>query len=357
MPRRFPRSHIPQIPLEIWRPLYAAADELRGLALWEEMGDAELLGVEHPGTGEAMLGVTMGGLGELFGLALHHGGEGVRFALETAFYPEDEPDMEEFYMMAVLKVEFVSKRELEPEEKRRVKEMNFQPAPVRPLLWPTFQSMHPGYLPWHLDLAEAELLLQVLPRLTGLGACLREFDEGGDVWPAGQIAFWPRDREPGEPLRAEEIDWRRLPVPARVDPEPVTVEKATEAALKRLPQSQSCFLELDATTGGGVIDEGERPWLIKTGVAAEVESGMILGMEMGSAPEEAIETIAGRAFVQALQRIQMRPAAVRVRQARIQKALESICARLGIRLEVRRELPAVAEFQEGMGRRFGSLPG
>lgn len=354
MPRRSSRSSIPQIPLEIWRPLYAAADSLRELALWEELGDAELLGVDHPRTGEAMLGVTMGALGEVFGLSLHHGAEGLRFVLETALNPDDEPDMEEFHRMSVLKVEFVAKGDLAPEEKHRVKEINFRPAPVRPLLWPNFESVHPGHMPWHLDLAEAELLLHALPRLNALGACLREFYEGGDVWPDGQIAFWPREREPGEPLRMEEIDWRRLPVPPRVDPEPLAEDEATEAALKRLPQSPGYLLELDATSGLGVIDEGERPWLIKTGVAAEAQSGMILGLEMGSTPEEGIETIAGRVFVQALQRVQMRPAAVRVRQVRIQKALGSICARLGIQLALQRELPAVAEFQAATAKRFGS---
>ena len=354
MPNRSPKSTIPQIALPIWRSLYGAADELRQLALWDELGDADLLGVEHPSTGAPMLGVMMGALGQVFGLALHHGEEGVRFASEAALGRSDEPDMEEFRSIAVLEVEFVPKQALRPEEKRRVKELNFRPAPARPLLWPSFESLHPGYLPWHLEGPEAEVLLHALPRLAALGAALREFYRGSDVWPDGEFAFWPHNREPGEPLRVEEIEWRRLSVPPRPEPVPVTVEQAAEAALKSLPHSPSLAVEVDAFTGASVIDEGARPWLMKIGAIAEARSGAILAVEMGNAPEERIETLAGRVFLQAIEGAQLRPATVRVRQVRIQKALEQICDRLGVRLELRRQLPAVAQFQAATAERFGS---
>src|SRR2546422_11492090 len=96
------KSIIPKIPLKIWRPLYAWADELRGLALWEVLGDAEPLGVNHPETSERMLGAMMGRLGQVFGLALHCDPEGVRYALEVAVDDLEEPDMEEFRLISVL---------------------------------------------------------------------------------------------------------------------------------------------------------------------------------------------------------------------------------------------------------------
>jgi hypothetical protein len=356
MARRSFKSVIPEIPLEVWRPLYAWADELRGLALWEEMGDAELLGVDHPQTGEPMLGAVMGSLGEVFGLALHYEPEGIRFAVETALGRSDEPDMEEFRQTSVLKVEFVGKVELAPEEKQRVKDLNFQPAPVRPIMWPIFESLRSGYIPWHLDLAEAELLLYALPRLTGLGGCVRQLYESDNLPPDDGFAFWPRGRALAEPLQTEEIDWRRLRVTPRRAPETFAVENATEEALRRLPQVESWLLEVDASSGFGVIDEGPRPWFMKMGVAAEARTGLVLGAEIGRGPEEAIETLAGRTLVQALQRGMARPAAVHVQQVRIEKALEGISARLGIQLELRRELPSVARFHAATLKRFGSPP-
>jgi hypothetical protein len=353
MPRRSFKSTIPNVPLEIWRPLYAWADELRGLALWETIGDAELLGVDHPQTGEPMLGVMMGRLGEVFALALHYDPEGVRFALEMALGDSAEPDMEEFRQISMLKVEFVPKAELMPEEKQRIKELRFRPDPVHPQMWPSFQSMCSGYIPWNPGLAEAELLLHALPRITLLGACVRPLYENGDRTLDEGFAFWPRGRALGEPLQTDEIDWRRLRMPPRSVPEPFAMQSRTEEMLRRLPQSKGWLLELDASSGFGIIDEGERPWFAKMGVAADARTGLIVGMEMGSGPEESIETLAGRTLLQALQTTKARPVAVRVREARIEKVLEGISGRLGIRLELRRDLPSVDEFKVATAERFG----
>lgn len=74
------------------------------------MGDAELLGVDDPHTGEPVLGAVMGRLGEVFGIAIHHGPAGLRWILELATSDEPELDMDAFLAVAVLKVEFVKRR-------------------------------------------------------------------------------------------------------------------------------------------------------------------------------------------------------------------------------------------------------
>ena len=89
------------------------------------------------------------------------------------------------------------KVELLPEEKRRVKDLGFQPARNRPQWWPTFQSMRPGYVPWHLDQDAADSLLHILPRLIALGACVKPLFENDDPLLRDGFGFWPKGRAPG----------------------------------------------------------------------------------------------------------------------------------------------------------------
>ncbi len=353
MPARRTKPAIPHVAPESWSELYRLADELRGLELWDCMGDAELLGVDDPHTGEPMLGAVMGIAGQLFGLAIYHGEGGRRSVLQAALGDLDEPPVGDFHRVGVLKIEFVPKTELRPEEKRRVKDLGFQPAKARPLWWPTFQSMRPGYVPWHLDQDDADLLLHVLPRMIALGACVKPiFDEDDPLMHDG-FAFWPKGRAPGEPLRLDEVDWRRLPLPP--DPEPVlfAADEPTTARLAHLPQEAGLVLEVDAFAGFGAIGDGPRPWFTKMGLAADAHSGLIAGMVMGENPQEPLETIAGRALVHGLTSIRMRPARVWVGDAGILRAIEPFARRLGIRVELRRELPMIEEARAEMPDKFG----
>jgi hypothetical protein len=358
MPAPKPRPTIPRVPSDTWAALYRAADELRALALWECMGDSELLCIEDERTGGTMLGAVMGGAGEVFGLAIYHGEDGCRMVLEAALGENEASPMENFHLTSVLKVEFVPKAELAAEEKRRVKQLGFRPAIQSPQWWPTFQSMRPGCVPWHLDEAEAELLLHVLPRLTALGACVRPLFEGDDVLPADGFAFWPRGRAPGEPLRPEEVEWRKLAVPAWRAPEPFTVDEVTAARLAALPPEPALALELDAQAGFTPIGEGERPWYMKTGLAAEVRTGVIAGMGMGENAADPLEAIAGRALVQAITALGKRPGKVRVQKERIAIALAPLAERLGVKIETRKTLPMIDEAMASMSAQMGmGFPG
>ena len=358
MPANKSRPTIPRVSSDTWAALYKAADELRGLALWECMGDSELICIEDERTGGPMLGAVMGGAGEVFGLVIYHGEDGCRILLEAVLGENEASPMENFHLTSALKVEFVPKAELSAEEKRRVKQLGFRPATRSPQWWPTFQSMRPGCLPWHLDEADAELLLHVLPRLTALGACVRPLFEGDEALPADGFAFWPRGRAPGEPLRPGEVEWRKLAVPPERGPEPVTVDEVAEARLAALPLEPKLALELDAQAGFNAIGDGARPWYMKTGLAAETRSGMIIGMAMGESPTDALEAIAGRALVQAIGALGKRPGVVRVQRERIARAVGPLAMRLGVKVELRGSLPMIGEAMAGMSAQLGmSFPG
>ena len=360
MPKKNRQPVIPEIPLETWRALYAAADALGELRLWECMGDSELLGVDDPHAGGPVLGAVMGTLGEVFGLALHHGPAALRWVLELATSDEPEVDIDEFLAIAVVKVEFVPKRELPPEDKRRMKALGFVPRGGARAKWPAFQSHRPGYLPWHIDETDARLLLHALPRLTALGAAVRPLYDSDAAFPSDGFAFFPKDRAPG-PLRLEEVEWRQVGMPPEPPVAAFSVDEVTAAILAKLPRQPSVVLEVEAFCGVSSIAEGGedgRPWLVKAALAAESGSGFIAGMEMGEAPDEALEAIAGRALVAGIKALGVRPGAVHLKSRRAAEALAALATQLGIPLKLRRALPAVDEARAALPPQFGfGMPG
>ena len=355
MPKAKRQPLIPEIPLETWRALYEAADALGELRLWECMGDSELLGVDDPHTDEPVLGAVMGTLGEVFGLALHHGPAALRWVLELATSDEPDVDMDTFLSIAVVKVEFVPKRELPPEDKQRMKALGFTPRGGARAKWPAFQSHRPGYLPWHIDETDARRLLHTLPRLTALGAAVRPLYESDDAFPTDGFAFFPKGRAPG-PLRLEEVEWRQVGMPPESAPASFAVDEVTAAILAKLPQQPSMVLEVEAFCGGGVVaDGGEngRPWLVKAALAAEAESGFIAALEMGNAPGDALEAIASRALVGGMKALGVRPGAVHLKSPRAAESLTALAAQLGFTLKLCRALPAVDEARASMPPQFG----
>ena len=351
---------VPEIPTETWRALYEAADALSELRLWECMGDAELLGVDDPHTDGPVLGAVMGALGEVFGIALHYGPAALRWVIELATNDAPDVDLNEFLSIAVVKVEFVPKGELPPEDKRRVKALGFTPRGGPRAKWPLFQSHRPGYLPWHIDENDARLLLHALPRVAALGTAVRPLYESDDDFHSNGFAFFPKDRAPG-PLRLDEVEWRRVEPPPELPPASFSVDEVTAAILAKLPQQPSVVLEVEAFCGVGSIAKGGengRPWLVKAALAAEAESGFIAAMAPGDAPGDALEAIAGRALVSGMKGLGLRPGAVHLKSRRAAEALAALAAQLGIPLKLRRALPAVDEARAAMPPQFGfGMPG
>jgi hypothetical protein len=346
--RKSARPVLPEIADDIWRALFVAADSFAQLKLWDFMGDGEMIGTRDPRDGQPVLATVMGLRREVFGLAIHYGPAGLRWALEIATSPDLEPDMEDFLSIHVLKVELVKKSELSPEEKRRFQELGFAPSGGRSARWPTFQSQFPSHMPWHINAEEAVFLQQVLPQLTAVGAAVVSLFANDDERVLDGFPFWPKDHPLDEPLTTEQVEWNHVRMPAELPAIPIQMGPEALKRTQALPQNPELILEVDAFHIAPVAGDDGRPWLPKMGMATINEGGFIAGMVMAEQPQDSADLMAARALLDVFNKHGIRPGAVHLRRARTIAALTPLAEQLGIKLEQRPHLPTIEEARAAM---------
>jgi hypothetical protein len=339
----------PPVSPETWRALLAAAAEFVALKPWEFAYDSDALGLIDPGTGETRIGQVLGNAGEVFA-AVFYRRNGLRWILAMLGEDSDPEDLNTVEGMECLKLEFVAKRELWKEDLALLKAAGFNPLGKGPV-WPQFRSSEPGWLPWHINQAEADRLLADLPRLT---AFLRMFGEHPALYDdrePTEIPFLPATL-PDRPLTPADLDWRPLlPLPV-TGFEPFHATEDQVEKLRALPQSPDLVCEFDCTlVPGGAFQEGGRPCFGRYCLLVERQHGLILGLDVLSGalgPGEA----AGRGLVTTLLMAKALPAEIRIGGSRPQPVLQPICDVLGIRLLPASSLPVLEEALEALAGRL-----
>ncbi len=185
------------IPEPLLRELYAAAEAFRDAKPWEGLSDSDWFGFPDPAIGGdyPVVGATMGGAGQVFGLCLYRFPEGLYFWNEVFLtgQPSRETGM---YRQRMLEISFAPREELELEDFALWESLGLKAPPASSPGYPYFRSWQPGRFPWAIDEAEAQLLLQ------GLRYGLAFAETGG---------LDKKDFE-DEERRHEKGEWPRLPV-------------------------------------------------------------------------------------------------------------------------------------------------
>ncbi len=337
----------PIVAPESWHALLAAAADFAALKPWEFAYDSDAVGLTDPVTGETRIATVLGNAGQVFA-AVFYRRTGLRWILSML---GDAPDPEELNNadgIDALKLEFVSKRELVPEDLAVLKTAAFKPE-GKGAVWPQFRSAEPGWHPWHITQTEADQLLMELRHLTAFCKMFEQHLELFDGRDATEIPFLPATL-PDRPLRPDDLDWRPLlllPVTG-LDPFEVPAKQLQKlSALKRQP-GLACEFDSSLLPGGSFLENG-RPCFGRFCLLVEKQQGLVLGMGVQSGaltPGEA----AGRGLTEALLMAGKLPKKIYIGGSRLRPVLQPLCDELKIQLSPASSLPALEDASAALGQ-------
>lgn len=333
-----------------WQQLYTIADRIKGLAPWENLYEDELFGVRDPITGQDCFISVMGQGGDHYAVGVYIGA----LALYQ-FWAVHEADNDEMALQMLLSI-----RQLQLSFEDRENLENFDRAIIKQLgrkyrgraAWPSFRSFRPGYLPWRIDAAEADLLIRTLEQAAEV---LERIATGESLpEPVDEESYLMRipDMQAGSPIWREEMV--RIPPPSLPELN-IQLEAAKLEAAHKLPKQRTIELDI-VMLPEPVVDEEGRPYLASMLLIVDNKSGMVLVSELLPNGETPMHTVANTLYV-LLDKINhwgWTPDAIHVRQEIAKELLTPLTQMLGIKLKTKSQLPMLDEALEFLMARFGS---
>jgi len=138
-----------------WKDLYNAAIEFKQIECWNWMEDSDLFGVQNPEDGEIGYCCVLGALGEVFGLAVYLGAEGLNEYLKVQSGEIAPKDFDAVHQRCLL-ASFEDRRLLQRPDLEVIKKLGLKFRGSKS--WSLFRSYQPGYYPWYLNKKEAIFL-------------------------------------------------------------------------------------------------------------------------------------------------------------------------------------------------------
>ncbi|SFB09548.1 hypothetical protein SAMN05216312_103476 [Cohnella sp. OV330] len=332
-----------------WKGLYEAAERYKEAAIWRWLSNGHLFGVRDPASGEIGYCCVFGNGGEMFGLAVYLGTEGLRTIVDML---TGEPEEDPMFSQRCLLFSLDDRAELDPAEYKRIKQLGLGYRGKKS--WPTFRLHEPGYLPWpELSAAQAVYLAQALDQAVLVG---QKFQFNPDELIDGDkdVYFIREARPSAEGGHSWHDAWL-----APEDP-PVTEESAAGAmpldelriakALKGV-RSRAGIWESDSFYVAMPLQEGERPFYPKMTLLVDQATGQILKFALSKEDETA--AAAAEDLLTLVEEQRTLPQELWVGSEAAGEALLPLAEALKLELLWSPELPALSEARAAMEQRFG----
>lgn len=335
------RPRPPEVPLGIWRDLLAAAKAVRETEPWQWLADRDVFALIDE-DGQAWFPSVLGAAGQVFGVALYRGENGLRFFFETVETLGENPRDALFRQDALL-LDWGAKKALAPEDLAVLAALGHAPRPREKHAWPSFRSHAPGWHPWFLDAGEARALARGARAALACAELARQdedffapCDEDGRVLPTVELAA-----ALAGPLTPAQVEWRTWQL-APPPPPGAPVAPPEWQAVAALPQDPQAVLEFDVFHLASPVSDGGRPYFPRLSLLADGQSGFIYASDMAP-PARAWADVVLATWSQAWRAIRVRPGAIAIGRPEWEIPLTALAAPLGIAIEVRDALPFIDE--------------
>jgi len=327
---------------EQWAALYDAAAAFKQTAPWDWMADSDIFGVQDPETGKVGYCCILGALGQVLGLNVYLGAEGLDtyLKLQTGEMAEDDPDI--LYSQDVLVVHWEDRSGMAPEDLQVIRSLGLKFRGKKG--WPWFRRFEPGFPPGPIHDWEAGFLTLALRQAMDLTLKLKE-----------KASILPPPENGTCLVRVPEIKEGNLLWWDEEQPFPVLLEKEVqvppvdELRLKKLKgriQRSGEIWEGDYFYGPAIIMEGDRPYFPYTAVWVNQGSGQILAVEFF--PHSGFASEFQNQFLSLLEQLKAAPQEIRVKKIEILQLLQPITDQLNIPVALQKKLPNLEEARQAM---------
>jgi hypothetical protein len=324
--------------------LFEKATELAAIRPWQFLEDQDLILLKSPLSAETCYCSVMGALGQVFSLHAYVGEESYFYFRKMA---AGEPiSIAEFYgSLRGVYVEFVGLSQLTPPDRELARV--FGHPLKRGLKAPIFRAMRPGYQPWYLTENEGVVLEECLEAVIALCESIGKSDDPAYWQDPGVYPFLAPIQRGHERL-GYDIEMRKITVPLATTPAPAKLDQNRIEQIRRRNYPVRGAFEAEHFYGGGTIGKrDERKAIVRLGLVADADSGLIFPPELGR-PERATSDMLATAVLSAIETAQFLPREVRVSQLQLEACLESLAKELRFAVRTVKRLPAVEEAKESL---------
>ena len=323
-----------------WKDLYNAAIEFKQIECWNWMEDSDLFGVQNPEGGEIGYCCVLGALGEVFGLAVYLGAEGLNEYLKVQsgeIAPEDFDAVHQRCLFA----SFEDRRLLQRPDLEVIKKLGLKFRGSKS--WSLFRSYQPGYYPWYLNKKEAIFLTIALQQAKGVAIRLKENRDWFNP-PSRNHCLVRMADQTGISFHWRE-EWMKLPILEKQEIEIPPIDEVRLQRIKKMASHKPFIWEGDLFYALLTIHKEGRPYFPFLSLWVDHQSGYILKGEL-------LEHLEYRAnfqeqFLRLIESVRILPQEVRIKKEEVFKLLEPITAKLEVKLMLVQKLPALEEAQKG----------
>lgn len=262
---------------EQWKKLYETAIAFKAAKPWSVLENYHIFAVKDPHVNRTGYCCVMGAGGELFGMALYLGTEGLNTLLAMF---NDQLEDDPLYVQHCLMLSFDDREELHPNEREQIKALGLKFRGRG--AWPAFKIHEPGFYPWPLQKAEDVIFLTA-----SLEQAIDVAQSSADD-PDAHLEFRGKTiltRVPASEINGT-IDWNtEWLIPEEEAPEELPIASAVInelqlAKLKKTIKRSSGVWEIDCFFMPTPVSDEERPYFPMGFVVLDQQSEQILMMHM-----------------------------------------------------------------------------
>jgi hypothetical protein len=320
--------------LSEWKALYECTALFKELAPWEWMGDSQVFGVKNPENDEIGYCCVLGAAGEIYGLLVYRGTEGLVFfeGLQSGIISSKTEDVH--VMQNCLALTFDDREMLRKDDLAVIKDLGLKFRGRQ--VWPLFRSHLPGFAPYYLSGPEARYLTVALRYSMEIAERARQNSQL--VMPSMNSTYLVGSLKDGRNGDTWKEEWVK---PGPFVPEPLSADLDTGrlSRIARQVTKSAASWEIDFFFAPFVINEGERPYYPYVALYALHNEEYIIGFVMAKRdefPEELMDNL-----MDTFEQIDTFPDTIIVRKDVAYDLLKPLANKLGVKLKKAKSLKAV----------------